>query len=61
MPSEKLASVFSSCLFQTQGQTQQEASVVRDLISNYVSLFSVRRSPDRPTEGGAALFVFSHV
>nr|XP_046237529.1 arf-GAP with Rho-GAP domain, ANK repeat and PH domain-containing protein 2 isoform X2 [Scatophagus argus] len=41
MPSEKLASVFSSCLFQTQGQTPQEASVVRDLISNYVTLFSV--------------------
>ncbi|XP_022056188.1 arf-GAP with Rho-GAP domain, ANK repeat and PH domain-containing protein 2 [Acanthochromis polyacanthus] len=41
MPSEKLASVFSSCLFQTQGQTPQEISVVHDLISNYVTLFSV--------------------
>ncbi|KAI3376380.1 hypothetical protein L3Q82_016862 [Scortum barcoo] len=41
MPSEKLASVFSSCLFQTQGQTPQETSVVRDLISNYITLFSV--------------------
>lgn len=41
MPSEKLATVFSSCLFQTQGQTPQEISVVRDLISNYVTLFSV--------------------
>uniref|UniRef100_A0A3Q1H731 ArfGAP with RhoGAP domain, ankyrin repeat and PH domain 2 n=1 Tax=Anabas testudineus TaxID=64144 RepID=A0A3Q1H731_ANATE len=41
MPSEKLASVFSSCLFQTRGQTPQEISVVRDLISNYVPLFSV--------------------
>uniref|UniRef100_A0A3B4ZYD2 PH domain-containing protein n=1 Tax=Stegastes partitus TaxID=144197 RepID=A0A3B4ZYD2_9TELE len=41
MPSEKLASVFSSCLFQTQGQTPQEIRVVHDLISNYVTLFSV--------------------
>ncbi|XP_077355434.1 arf-GAP with Rho-GAP domain, ANK repeat and PH domain-containing protein 2 isoform X2 [Festucalex cinctus] len=41
MPSEKLASVFSSCLFQTQGQTRQEVRVVRDLIDNYVTLFSV--------------------
>lgn len=41
MPSEKLACVFSSCLFQTCGQTPQEASVVQDLISNYISLFSV--------------------
>uniref|UniRef100_A0A8C4H3R2 Arf-GAP with Rho-GAP domain, ANK repeat and PH domain-containing protein 2 n=1 Tax=Dicentrarchus labrax TaxID=13489 RepID=A0A8C4H3R2_DICLA len=41
MLSEKLASVFSSCLFQTQGQTPQETSVIRDLISNYVTLFSV--------------------
>ncbi|MED6256781.1 hypothetical protein ATANTOWER_022096, partial [Ataeniobius toweri] len=40
MPSEKIAAVFSSCLFQTQGQTPQEISVVRDLISNYVVLFS---------------------
>uniref|UniRef100_A0A3B4FXY1 ArfGAP with RhoGAP domain, ankyrin repeat and PH domain 2 n=1 Tax=Pundamilia nyererei TaxID=303518 RepID=A0A3B4FXY1_9CICH len=41
MPSEKLASVFSSCLFQTRGQTTQEISVVHDLISNYITLFSV--------------------
>uniref|UniRef100_A0A3Q2QSQ4 Arf-GAP with Rho-GAP domain, ANK repeat and PH domain-containing protein 2 n=1 Tax=Fundulus heteroclitus TaxID=8078 RepID=A0A3Q2QSQ4_FUNHE len=41
MPSEKLAAVFSCCLFQTQGQTPQEISVIRDLISNYVTLFSV--------------------
>uniref|UniRef100_A0A8D3C480 Arf-GAP with Rho-GAP domain, ANK repeat and PH domain-containing protein 2 n=1 Tax=Scophthalmus maximus TaxID=52904 RepID=A0A8D3C480_SCOMX len=41
MPSEKLASVFSSCLFQTQGQTPQEISVVHDLISNYITLFNV--------------------
>ncbi|CAJ1086118.1 LOW QUALITY PROTEIN: arf-GAP with Rho-GAP domain%2C ANK repeat and PH domain-containing protein 2 [Xyrichtys novacula] len=43
MPSEKLASVFSSCLFQTQGQTPQETSVVCDLISNYITLFSVNK------------------
>ncbi|XP_071315206.1 arf-GAP with Rho-GAP domain, ANK repeat and PH domain-containing protein 2 isoform X2 [Trachinotus anak] len=41
MLSEKLASVFSSCLFQTQGQTPQEISVVHDLINNYITLFSV--------------------
>ncbi|KAM9836340.1 arf-GAP with Rho-GAP domain, ANK repeat and PH domain-containing protein 2 [Aulostomus maculatus] len=41
MPSEKLASVFSSCLFQTQGQTPQEISVVHDLINNYIALFNV--------------------
>ncbi|XP_030017810.1 arf-GAP with Rho-GAP domain, ANK repeat and PH domain-containing protein 2, partial [Sphaeramia orbicularis] len=40
-PAHKLASVFSSCLFQTQGQTPQEVSVIHDLISNYISLFSV--------------------
>lgn len=44
MPSEKLASVFSSCLFQTQGQTPQEISVVHDLISNYVTIFSVSQN-----------------
>ncbi|KAG7241617.1 hypothetical protein INR49_025537 [Caranx melampygus] len=41
MPSKKLASVFSACLFQTQGQTPQEISVVHDLISNYITLFGV--------------------
>uniref|UniRef100_A0A671W2S8 ArfGAP with RhoGAP domain, ankyrin repeat and PH domain 2 n=1 Tax=Sparus aurata TaxID=8175 RepID=A0A671W2S8_SPAAU len=41
MASEKLASVFSSCLFQTRGQTPQETRVVHDLISNYITLFSV--------------------
>ncbi|XP_039997410.1 arf-GAP with Rho-GAP domain, ANK repeat and PH domain-containing protein 2 [Xiphias gladius] len=41
MPSEKLASVFSSSLFQTRGQTPQEISVVHDLINNYITLFSV--------------------
>ncbi|KAM4611838.1 LOW QUALITY PROTEIN: arf-GAP with Rho-GAP domain, ANK repeat and PH domain-containing protein 2 [Polymixia lowei] len=41
MPSWRLASVFSSCLFQTQGQTPQEVSVVHDLINNYVTLFKV--------------------
>ncbi|XP_013873840.1 arf-GAP with Rho-GAP domain, ANK repeat and PH domain-containing protein 2 [Austrofundulus limnaeus] len=41
MPGGKLATVFSACLFQTRGQTSQEISVVHDLISNYVTLFSV--------------------
>ncbi|XP_029311166.1 arf-GAP with Rho-GAP domain, ANK repeat and PH domain-containing protein 2 isoform X2 [Cottoperca gobio] len=41
MQSKKLASVFSTCLFQTRGQTPQEMSVIHDLISNYITLFSV--------------------
>ncbi|XP_029932402.1 arf-GAP with Rho-GAP domain, ANK repeat and PH domain-containing protein 2 isoform X2 [Myripristis murdjan] len=41
MPSQRLAAVFSSCLFQTQGQTPQEISVIQDLINNYVTLFKV--------------------
>ncbi|XP_061769570.1 arf-GAP with Rho-GAP domain, ANK repeat and PH domain-containing protein 2 [Nerophis ophidion] len=41
MPSKKLASVFSSCFFQTEGQTPQEIRVVHDLINNYVTLFGV--------------------
>uniref|UniRef100_A0A3B3C376 ArfGAP with RhoGAP domain, ankyrin repeat and PH domain 2 n=1 Tax=Oryzias melastigma TaxID=30732 RepID=A0A3B3C376_ORYME len=43
MPSQKLASVFSCCFFQTQGQTPQEISVVQDLIRNYVTLFRVNQ------------------
>uniref|UniRef100_A0A667Z8N0 ArfGAP with RhoGAP domain, ankyrin repeat and PH domain 2 n=1 Tax=Myripristis murdjan TaxID=586833 RepID=A0A667Z8N0_9TELE len=56
MPSQRLAAVFSSCLFQTQGQTPQEISVIQDLINNYVTLFKVSKklfllSPSmRPTE-----------
>ncbi|TKS92897.1 Arf-GAP with [Collichthys lucidus] len=46
MPSEKLASVFSSCLFQTRGQTPQETSVVCDLISNYITLFNFSPAGD---------------
>lgn len=60
MPSEKLACVFSSCLFQTRGQTPQEASVVQDLISNYILLFSVspalfERLPEPPGYGLAII------
>uniref|UniRef100_A0A665WNT8 ArfGAP with RhoGAP domain, ankyrin repeat and PH domain 2 n=1 Tax=Echeneis naucrates TaxID=173247 RepID=A0A665WNT8_ECHNA len=54
MPSEKLASVFSSCLFQTQGQTPQEISVVHDLINNYITLFSVSHKC-------CFLFLFCHL
>uniref|UniRef100_A0A671W8K5 ArfGAP with RhoGAP domain, ankyrin repeat and PH domain 2 n=1 Tax=Sparus aurata TaxID=8175 RepID=A0A671W8K5_SPAAU len=46
MASEKLASVFSSCLFQTRGQTPQETRVVHDLISNYITLFSFSPAGD---------------
>lgn len=45
MSSEKLAVVFSPCLFQTQGQTPQETAVVDDLIRNYVALFAVGSDP----------------
>ncbi|KAK7909784.1 hypothetical protein WMY93_014468 [Mugilogobius chulae] len=41
MPSKKLASVFSSCLFQTQGQNKEEVRVIQDLINNYITLFDV--------------------
>ncbi|XP_030205747.1 arf-GAP with Rho-GAP domain, ANK repeat and PH domain-containing protein 2 [Gadus morhua] len=41
MSAERLAAVFSPCLFQTQGQTAREVAVVRDLINNYVTLFNV--------------------
>lgn len=41
MPSQKLAAVFSSCLFQTRGQNSEEVSVVQDLINNYTMLFGV--------------------
>uniref|UniRef100_A0A3P8UQD4 ArfGAP with RhoGAP domain, ankyrin repeat and PH domain 2 n=1 Tax=Cynoglossus semilaevis TaxID=244447 RepID=A0A3P8UQD4_CYNSE len=41
MSSDKLASVFSPCLFQTQGQMPQEISVVCDLINNYITLFKI--------------------
>uniref|UniRef100_A0A8K9UHI1 Arf-GAP with Rho-GAP domain, ANK repeat and PH domain-containing protein 2 n=1 Tax=Oncorhynchus mykiss TaxID=8022 RepID=A0A8K9UHI1_ONCMY len=41
MQARDLACVFSSCLFQTEGQTTPEISVVQDLITNYVQLFGV--------------------
>ncbi|XP_061620373.1 arf-GAP with Rho-GAP domain, ANK repeat and PH domain-containing protein 2 isoform X2 [Phyllopteryx taeniolatus] len=50
MPGDKLASVFSSCLFQTQGQTPQEIRVVHDLIDNYVTLFNVNEEQVRQME-----------
>uniref|UniRef100_A0AAZ3S1A5 ArfGAP with RhoGAP domain, ankyrin repeat and PH domain 2 n=1 Tax=Oncorhynchus tshawytscha TaxID=74940 RepID=A0AAZ3S1A5_ONCTS len=41
MQTRDLACVFSSCLFQTEGETTPEISVVQDLITNYVQLFGV--------------------
>lgn len=41
MNPHNLALVFSSCLFQTKGQTSEEVSVIEDLIKNYVQLFDV--------------------
>lgn len=41
MTPHNLAMVFSSCLFQTKGQTSEEVNVIEDLIKNYVQLFDV--------------------
>nr|XP_028599635.1 arf-GAP with Rho-GAP domain, ANK repeat and PH domain-containing protein 2 [Podarcis muralis] len=41
MDPHNLAMVFSSCLFQTKGQTSEEVDVIEDLIINYVHLFDV--------------------
>uniref|UniRef100_A0A8C3U4X8 ArfGAP with RhoGAP domain, ankyrin repeat and PH domain 2 n=1 Tax=Catharus ustulatus TaxID=91951 RepID=A0A8C3U4X8_CATUS len=41
MNPHNLAVVFSSCLFQTQGQTSEEVNVIEDLIKNYVQLFHI--------------------
>uniref|UniRef100_A0A674MHQ9 ArfGAP with RhoGAP domain, ankyrin repeat and PH domain 2 n=1 Tax=Takifugu rubripes TaxID=31033 RepID=A0A674MHQ9_TAKRU len=63
MPSEKLAAVFSPCLFQTQGRTPQEAAVVNDLIRNYILLFSetaagnVRSEATRQAANRGGVFV----
>ncbi|NXG26896.1 ARAP2 protein, partial [Dromaius novaehollandiae] len=41
MNPHNLAMVFSSCLFQTEGQTSEEVNVIEDLIKNYVQLFDI--------------------
>ncbi|NWR66893.1 ARAP2 protein, partial [Bucorvus abyssinicus] len=41
MTPHNLAMVFSSCLFQTKGQTSEEVNVIEDLIKNYVQLFDI--------------------
>lgn len=41
MNAHNLALVFSSCLFQTRGQTSEEVNVIEDLINNYVEIFEV--------------------
>ncbi|XP_052457293.1 arf-GAP with Rho-GAP domain, ANK repeat and PH domain-containing protein 2 [Carassius gibelio] len=50
MSTERLACVFSSCLFQTEGHTAQETRVVEDLINNYIQLFSVNEEQERQME-----------
>ncbi|RXN32713.1 arf-GAP with Rho-GAP ANK repeat and PH domain-containing 2 isoform X1 [Labeo rohita] len=50
MNTPKLACVFSSCLFQTEGHTAQETRVVEDLINNYIQLFSVNEEQVRQME-----------
>ncbi|XP_007953741.2 LOW QUALITY PROTEIN: arf-GAP with Rho-GAP domain, ANK repeat and PH domain-containing protein 2 [Orycteropus afer afer] len=42
MSAHNLAMVFSSCLFQTKGQTSEEVNVIEDLINNYVEIFEVK-------------------
>ncbi|KAM4854990.1 LOW QUALITY PROTEIN: arf-GAP with Rho-GAP domain, ANK repeat and PH domain-containing protein 2 [Thomomys bottae] len=42
MNAHNLALVFSSCLFQTEGQTSEEVNVIEDLINNYVEIFEVK-------------------
>uniref|UniRef100_A0A8C9MQT5 ArfGAP with RhoGAP domain, ankyrin repeat and PH domain 2 n=1 Tax=Serinus canaria TaxID=9135 RepID=A0A8C9MQT5_SERCA len=46
MNPHNLAVVFSSCLFQTKGQTSEEVNVIEDLIKNYVQLFHVSQAGD---------------
>lgn len=42
MNAHNLALAFSSCLFQTKGQTSEEVNVIEDLINNYVEIFEVK-------------------
>ncbi|XP_055290070.1 arf-GAP with Rho-GAP domain, ANK repeat and PH domain-containing protein 2 isoform X2 [Moschus berezovskii] len=46
MSAHNLALVFSSCLFQTKGQTSEEVNVIEDLINNYVEIFEVSQAGD---------------
>ncbi|XP_070120122.1 arf-GAP with Rho-GAP domain, ANK repeat and PH domain-containing protein 2 isoform X6 [Equus przewalskii] len=46
MDAHNLALVFSSCLFQTKGQTSEEVNVIEDLINNYVEIFEVSQAGD---------------
>nr|XP_006003528.1 PREDICTED: arf-GAP with Rho-GAP domain, ANK repeat and PH domain-containing protein 2 isoform X2 [Latimeria chalumnae] len=50
MDTRSLATVFSSCFFQTEGQTDQEVSVIEDLINNYVQLFDVNEQQVKQME-----------
>uniref|UniRef100_A0A8C0IFA0 ArfGAP with RhoGAP domain, ankyrin repeat and PH domain 2 n=1 Tax=Bubo bubo TaxID=30461 RepID=A0A8C0IFA0_BUBBB len=47
MNPHNLAMVFSSCLFQTKGQTSEEVNVIEDLIKNYVQLFDINEDQVR--------------
>ncbi|XP_006895477.1 PREDICTED: arf-GAP with Rho-GAP domain, ANK repeat and PH domain-containing protein 2-like [Elephantulus edwardii] len=47
MNAHNLAMVFSSCLFQTKGQTSEEVNVIQDLINNYVEIFEVKEDQVR--------------
>nr|XP_016853922.1 PREDICTED: arf-GAP with Rho-GAP domain, ANK repeat and PH domain-containing protein 2 [Anolis carolinensis] len=47
MDPHNLAMAFSSCVFQTKGQTSEEVDVIEDLIINYVHLFDVHEDQVR--------------
>uniref|UniRef100_UPI00398E417D arf-GAP with Rho-GAP domain, ANK repeat and PH domain-containing protein 2 n=1 Tax=Pristiophorus japonicus TaxID=55135 RepID=UPI00398E417D len=50
MNTHSLSQVFSSYLFQTEGQTKQEVNVVEDLINLYVQLFGVNEDQVKQME-----------
>uniref|UniRef100_A0A8D0GIH5 ArfGAP with RhoGAP domain, ankyrin repeat and PH domain 2 n=1 Tax=Sphenodon punctatus TaxID=8508 RepID=A0A8D0GIH5_SPHPU len=50
MDPHNLAKMFSSCLFQTKGQTSEEVNVIEDLIINYVQLFDVNEDQVKQME-----------
>ncbi|OCT99418.1 hypothetical protein XELAEV_18005198mg [Xenopus laevis] len=41
LDTRSLAKAFSSCLFQTNGENEQEVAVLIDLIANYVNIFNI--------------------
>ncbi|XP_069781089.1 arf-GAP with Rho-GAP domain, ANK repeat and PH domain-containing protein 2 isoform X3 [Narcine bancroftii] len=50
MNTQSLSQVFSSYLFQTEGETKQEVNVIEDLINLYVQLFGVNEDQVKQME-----------